>query len=907
MSGGVLVSPFERRLRYDECALSSSPDLPSLGDLFAKKPKKPPLRSGSQATPIPENAIASFTSAASIWRSQQTGPDALDAAAQKPKPRAGPPIKSPKSPGRAPKNVIELSSDPPSRDLPSFQQASKSNADARWSPSQKSVAQEAPSPLKDKPWKKFRPSQELGYGQTTLPKAKVTKGGVRPQVNRKTTETMSKYFMADEPKSKASNTLEKNEPTLLEPAVRRRTDWTPPPDDTPAHPTSDSSALLESSPSQGHARSHEIAKGIIRSLHDTFARKTDESLAGPSNADQQQQVLKKRKAIEMVASGGAKSAKPPSPVKSKAPKKKPRTLTELAMAPYAPPGEVALGPAAGNPKSASLLNYFATQDTEVSYNSGHPASKPRKGIKSVAKGSKKKSRSLRKDVLLSPDSAMRQSSRQGFVFGTSSQLAKGEPLLLGEPQLPVEGSVHPEEQDPFASPANDDLTTRRLMPKATLWSAGARDDDGDLVNTEVIDLIDSPAYPKDPLADAFASPTRDMGQVAAGRRASCITIDSDVEAPPRTRSSHSPTTEATNPVYAARSGPQSTVNLRTTVTSAATKDSQYPFGSQRLDQIAVEDDFQPPPSNQQAYQPSQDPKTTSDAREVPRPSYDLYTDAQLAREISSYGFKAIKKRTAMVALLNQCWASKNKMTRNSSLQQTAAISSTAPSAPPAPPRGKQAGPKGPKATGPSTGRSRGHTKEGGDPDTMPSLEPQQAVQRRRGRPRKGSGAVSGPESHAASIPPRSVPLQAATTPKSKRRMARVSLETESEDLEDVSSSPEPVFSPAAAVDLSVSEDTELSLTMSPTDQQSALFGYITKAVTGAPRSRDPLNPSWHEKMLMYDPIVLEDLAAWLNAGQLDRMGYDGEVSPFDVKKWCESKSVCCLWRVNLHGKERKRF
>jgi hypothetical protein len=60
-------------------------------------------------------------------------------------------------------------------------------------------------------------------------------------------------------------------------------------------------------------------------------------------------------------------------------------------------------------------------------------------------------------------------------------------------------------------------------------------------------------------------------------------------------------------------------------------------------------------------------------------------------------------------------------------------------------------------------------------------------------------------------------------------------------------------------------------------------------------------------MLLYDPIVLEDLASWLNSGQLTRVGCDEEVNPGELKKWCESKSVCCLWKVNLRGKERKRY
>jgi hypothetical protein len=109
------------------------------------------------------------------------------------------------------------------------------------------------------------------------------------------------------------------------------------------------------------------------------------------------------------------------------------------------------------------------------------------------------------------------------------------------------------------------------------------------------------------------------------------------------------------------------------------------------------------------------------------------------------------------------------------------------------------------------------------------------------------------------------------------------------------------------MDLSITDDTETSLLASPTTQQVSLFRYITQAVVGAPRSADPANPSWHEKMLMYDPVILEDLTAWLNAGQLDRVGYEGEVAPGDVKRWCESRSVCCLWRVNLRGKERKRL
>jgi len=55
-------------------------------------------------------------------------------------------------------------------------------------------------------------------------------------------------------------------------------------------------------------------------------------------------------------------------------------------------------------------------------------------------------------------------------------------------------------------------------------------------------------------------------------------------------------------------------------------------------------------------------------------------------------------------------------------------------------------------------------------------------------------------------------------------------------------------------------------------------------------------------ILLYDPIVLEDLAAWLNTKGLGRVGVDEEVGAEVVKEWCEGRSVCCLWRQGRNGK-----
>ncbi|RVX72587.1 hypothetical protein B0A52_03983 [Exophiala mesophila] len=64
-------------------------------------------------------------------------------------------------------------------------------------------------------------------------------------------------------------------------------------------------------------------------------------------------------------------------------------------------------------------------------------------------------------------------------------------------------------------------------------------------------------------------------------------------------------------------------------------------------------------------------------------------------------------------------------------------------------------------------------------------------------------------------------------------------------------------------------------------------------------------PTWREKILMYDPIVLEDLTAWLNTTGLGAIHEDREVSALEVREWCERNGVCCYgigggWRGN-HG------
>ncbi|GAB1738470.1 hypothetical protein NU219Hw_g3276t1 [Hortaea werneckii] len=116
-----------------------------------------------------------------------------------------------------------------------------------------------------------------------------------------------------------------------------------------------------------------------------------------------------------------------------------------------------------------------------------------------------------------------------------------------------------------------------------------------------------------------------------------------------------------------------------------------------------------------------------------------------------------------------------------------------------------------------------------------------------------------------------------------------------------------------------------------------LFPQITQAIRTETPSSNPSQPSWNQKILLYDPIVLEDLTAWLNekvglripvqrkvakkhqsrgkSGEKkvdenedhDAEVKDEEVRGWMVQKWCEERSICCLWKEGLRGGVRSRY
>lgn len=937
--------------------ISSSPEFPLICDLVSKpsrSSRQPALRGGSNAPPDPSHAPKTIPSAASIWQTTQQEEEEdqshwnepIDGVMERRVSKFSRPIEL--SPDPAPEDKLTK---PVTRN---WRVSQAPNEPKRVSIiSLEDEAEELPPPQADAlgPKKRGRkPNSETAIAQTTLPKGKVTKPAAKEKATKKRLETVSKHFTKEGPGPKhdseaTTKLVDQEEPLYLEPAMQRRLDWTPPRETAPIHVISDTSTLqdtstLTDSPAWSVASPRQ---DVFKSLRDTFGRNTDEESGNVSGTD----VLGKRKHIQMFVNAPSPAApsEPPDQVledsaPKKGPKKKPRTITELATAAYRRQEE-------GVPKNqGSLLGFVEVVDEKVGEVNLAPGAKGKTNKKSIKPSASKKKADPRKQILLSPASAMRQVSRQDFLFGTSSQLAKeDDPDLLRALHEAMKVS-NQADSDPFttSSPESSGLVICKKL-QSRLWGAGARDDDGALLDLEILDLTGSPprnnnnnsnvCLSQKPLASPHTSSAHKLAPApkptAVQSRTTTLTIQEEDLSSDVLDLTDSPAIVATKALF------------------FATQKCVTPVSRQNDDQQPDWDDldFMLPPSNQEQHQLLlSQAKSLSVQRpaEPPRPNYEQYTDAQLARDVGKYGFKPVKKRTAMIALLNQCWASKNQPGLSTQLNMSTSTTMQAASKLGSPrPRSRQDSPA-PATTAshqPDVAdycslriadlkkllQERSLKISGNKPELVARLQEDDKhkaaapTKSPRGRPRKDAALspTKSPKAKARS------PTKRVTSPKrvaSPRRSAspkrRLDISTswrrnspiEIEDSDMESDSDPFASSPSCSRgsrELSITEEADMSLVASPTTQQISMFAYITKAVTSAPRAKDPSNPSWHEKMLMYDPIILEDLTEWLNSGELSRVGYNAEVDPNDVKRWCESKSVCSMWRVNNRGKERKRL
>lgn len=526
----------------------------------------------------------------------------------------------------------------------------------------------------------------------------------------------------------------------------------------------------------------------------------------------------------------------PQSKKLKAPKKKPQTITEKATAPFMPAG----------PATPSLLEYFETPRFEAEIiiqsetHSGlmpNPKSvrKKKNTMKSVTTKNQKKLALA--PVVLSPVTAVKSTKNQELIFGTSSQLAREEsPTLIREVQQAIaESELIGEQSTPI--PTNSLVSSSNwitlgssgitpVTSSRNLWSLAARDGEGCLLNAEVVDLVDT--LKPSTIATHKSGPTMpklDESRVVGEPPNDWKTIEK-------------------------LSGPSLEIELGQN--SPIQQDDM--FVEKAIPKSLAEASLRQRPRSRSPVKKSKVPIAinTPNLALGQMPNYKGFTTAELSKEITTYGFKAIKKRNDMIALLERCWESQSRIALQA-LEPPVNL--------PEPPANKAKS------------------------EASPPISP-----KKKGRPRKVSTAtVTGEEASAKTPPPKKArgrPRKEAPPASSPKKSAPTSQTLPSAPHMPITH-PQPTHPPSP---------TTFPLPILPPLAPTTLLSQITRAITTFPPTHQPSNLTFGEKILLYEPVVVEDLTAWLNTEGLGKVGIDDEVGGALVKEWCDGKGVCCFWR-----------
>ena len=230
--------------------------------------------------------------------------------------------------------------------------------------------------------------------------------------------------------------------------------------------------------------------------------------------------------------------------------------------------------------------------------------------------------------------------------------------------------------------------------------------------------------------------------------------------------------------------------------------------------------------------------------------------ADLKAELKNFGCKPPRSRAKMVELILECRAKPNKPQEESRAEALQSQSIPEPE------------PQVPMATSPNT---LSHPDINLDPtatEEAPVPDPPRPKRKRTHKLEKK--VTTEPSSDISSVPPPSFQIP----PEEEEQDERCEQQQQQQQLDKM--------------------------------ELKAVMSGIHQAIMTQPPTHSITNPSWKEKIAIYDPIVLEELTAWLNTGALDAVGIGTEVWPALVRDWCESKSVCFIWTTEGWRKKNKK-
>ncbi|KAJ5492726.1 hypothetical protein N7539_001472 [Penicillium diatomitis] len=666
-----------------------------------------------------------------------------------------------------------------------------------------------------------------------------------------------------------SNALGKDEDLNLDEATRRRRDWTPPAE-TMSHPISTGCAqwtVAEVSDTSNKAGFGDILTDYTYSRSGSATaelRATSEGVPtkrrkidllepqGPSRALRRKENLDQDDSSSTTSSGRLSARK----IK---PQKRFTTLTARMTAQYGTENTE------DEPGDKDLTQYIVKCDSK--------------------RNSKTKAKAQQSSVVLSPEAAFQTLDQQDVIFASSSETirlkhfekCKGAFRMSEDLAFQRRAGIGDlaTSEPSMASEDAPDLMSRS-QSKKRLWSVAGRDMQGSLVQAELVESLDLTDLSLD---NNTAIPPQCDSTV---RALSNAPSDDDWLDLDNGKAGLSLATKVTNII-------QTTTALKSKMTLANTSK-----------QAAQE--------TQPVLREIEQPRSVSQL--APMPQYSGFTDAELSKQVAAYGFKSVKGRKKMIDLLQKCWESKfgkadlsasvpgeTESATNSifhTVQKTVVPPKTASKSngianakkntstlanPPqktkivTPKKSKQLPPN--DAQQPPTS-SYIDIEEIQDSEDEPLLSPVQV----QAHYTKNSSAST----------------QLATSPS---RNSKASNRARSPQARKLASSK------VLPVTERIKRDTAIRTSEPISDQDlKPLLTQITSAVRAQsrlPQANSRARPTWHEKILMFDPIMLEDFTAWLNVEGLGLVDEDREVNTALVRDWCESKGICCGWKKNTSG------
>lgn len=454
-------------------------------------------------------------------------------------------------------------------------------------------------------------------------------------------------------------------------------------------------------------------------------------------------------------------------------------------------------------------------------------------------------------VILSPDAATKSLNDQNFMFGTCSQLERDDsPTFFEETQkaLQLSESLAFEEttlETISVIPSTTSIATR-YTGKKSHWSEAARDFHGAVVQPEIIDMTDSPTV------DTALSRLSEMNRET-------LKMTSLISAKPA---------RSTNPLV--EKGNKPAVDVPPTAFMAKSHSASLEYVD-----LVVE------------------PSIAKPARQVPdMPNYNGHTDEELKKAIKSYGLKAIRGRKRMIDVLEKCWQSKYgsaavstnnvEISSLTATNTTVSVSTTRPSdtqiSEKLPVRKKQT-----KASeGGSKTTSRAGKKKIADKVGARNVE---TVTEKALSPKHTSTYIV---DEIVDSEEEIIPSPTRMHMRRQNSSCQTTPAINSLPLSNKTKRPSTKTKASAFDELTILE----------------LQCSITKAVQLQARPQRFFGSSshtpqltWHEKILLYEPIILEDFAAWLNTEGFASVCEDREVGVGLVRTWCESQGICCTFRA----------